>query len=194
MRKWRILSPGGVGAGATIRLLSDWYARVSFDNQMLTELFNAFILIGICVVIHSTGIVVAGVAMVRRREAIARRAGAVNFSLVLIAVFASLMLLHLAENAVWAAVYYWRGLFHNYETAMYFSLATYTGIGYGDVVLPEKWRLLGALEGISGVLLIGLSTAFLFSVMNALFQFRVQRMNLKTDSPGTPRNSEPTPV
>lgn len=160
---------------------------------MLTEVFNAFILIGICVVIHSSGIVAIGVAMVRRREAMERCAGTARSALVLITVFASLMLLHLAENVVWAAAFYWRGLFQNYETSLYFSLGTYTTIGYGDVVLPEKWRLLGALEGISGVLLCGLSTAFLFSVMNALFQLRIQRMNLKTDSPGALRISEATP-
>ena len=87
-------------------------------------------------------------------------------------------MLHLIENCIWAAFYRGNGLFENFETSLYFSLATSTTIGYGDVVLPEKWRLLGSFQGISGVLLCGLSTAFLFSVVNSLFQLRIQGTNL----------------
>ena len=159
---------------------------------MLTESIVALLLIGICVVVHCGGILVLGEALVRRRREIERRARTVDSALVLIGVFAALMLLHVAENCIWAAFYTWRGLFGNYETSLYFSLGTYTTIGYGDVVLPERWRLFGAMEGLSGVLLCGLSTAFLFAVVNALFQFRVQRMNREMDLSDSARNSEPT--
>ena len=53
------------------------------------------------------------------------------------------------------------GALPNIETALYFSTATFSTIGYGDVVLSSDWRLLGSLEGISGLLLIGWSTAYL---------------------------------
>src|SRR4030095_2771100 len=149
---------------------------------MLTEAITALMLIGICLVIHSGGILVIGRALMRRRQEIERRAGTYNTAMVLIVVFAALMVLHVAENCIWAAFYTWRGLFGHYETSLYFSLSTYTTIGYGDVLLPEKWRLLGALEGISGVLLCGLSTAFLFAVVSSLFQFHIQRMNREPDS------------
>src|SRR6185295_2905660 len=101
---------------------------------MLTESIYAFILIGVCLVIHSAGIIVLGVALVRRREAIESRVGTVHSLLLLIGVFASLMLLHLVENCIWAAFYNWRGLFADYETSLYFSLTTYASIGYGDVL------------------------------------------------------------
>jgi len=52
---------------------------------------------------------------------------------------------------------------------------SYTAIGYGDVVLPQNWRLLGAIQGVLGVLLCGLSTAFIFAVMNAMFKARMQQ-------------------
>lgn len=148
---------------------------------MLTESIYAIILIGICLVIHSAGIIVLGVALARRRPEIERRIGTIHSVLVLIAVFTGLMLLHMAENCIWAAFYYLRGVFVNYETSLYFSLSTYSTIGYGDVLLPQHWRLLGALEGISGALLCGLSTAFLFSIVNAMFRIRLQRMNSETD-------------
>ncbi len=152
---------------------------------MLNESIFAFLLSGICVVIHSAGMVLLGIPLVSRREAIGQRAGSVYNSLLLIATFAVLTLLHLVENCIWAAFYYWQGLFGNYETSLYFSLGTYTTIGYGDVVLPEKWRLLGAMQGLSGVLLCGLSTAFLFAVVNAFFQVRIEQINRETDLPDT---------
>jgi voltage-gated potassium channel len=154
---------------------------------MLTESITALVLVGICVVIHTSGIVLLGSALVRRRRGIDGGYRTVHTSLLLITVFAILMLLHLVENCIWAAFYGWSGLFGNYETSLYFSLGTFTTIGYGDVLLPEKWRLLGALEGISGVLLCGLSTAFLFSVVNALFRFRIERMAQEIDLPDPPK-------
>ena len=150
---------------------------------MLSELIVAFILIGICLVVHCGGIFALGTALLRWRRWFERRTGTVHSAVVLITVFATLMLLHVAEACIWAAFYHWRGLFENFEASLYFSLGTYTTIGYGDVLLPERWRLLGALEGLSGVLLCGLSTAFLFSVVSTLFQFRVQWKNQETDSP-----------
>jgi hypothetical protein len=52
----------------------------------------------------------------------------------------------------------------DFETALYFSTASFTTLGYGDVVLDRRWRLFGATEGANGLLLFGWSTAFLFSV------------------------------
>ena len=89
-------------------------------------------------------------------------------------VFAVLITLHLGETCVWAAFYLWRALFADYETSLYFSLQSYTTIGYGDVALPPAWRLLGGIEGITGVLLCGLSTAFLFTVLTAIFHIRLE--------------------
>ena len=95
----------------------------------------------------------------------------------LIIVFAVIILLHVGEAAIWGIFYYRRNLFTDYETSLYFSLTSYTTIGYGDVVLPQKWRLLGAIEGISGVLLCGLSTAFIFAIVSAILQMRLARIS-----------------
>ena len=141
---------------------------------MLSELLIAFAIVAICVVIHVGGIAVFAQYLIdrfplERLTAISRQA------LLLLIVFAVVLSLHLIETAIWATFYYLHGLFETYETALYFSLGTYSTIGYGDVVLPGRWRLLGGIEGISGVLLCGLSGAFIFAVVNALFQSRMQR-------------------
>ena len=140
---------------------------------MLSELLIALGIVAICVVIHVGGIAVFAQYLLGRfpqlegLETISRQA------LLLIVVFAVVISLHLIETAIWATFYYLYGLFESYEIALYFSLGTYSTIGYGDVVLRDRWRLLGGIEGISGVLLCGLSGAFIFAVVNALFQTRM---------------------
>ena len=89
--------------------------------------------------------------------------------------FSLIMFLHILETSLWAVFYYTRALFSDFETALYFSLTSFTTIGYGDVLLPQRWRLLGAIEGVSGVLLCGVSTAFIFAVITAIFQMRLKQ-------------------
>ena len=49
-------------------------------------------------------------------------------------------------------------------TAYYFSAVTYTTTGYGDVVLPDEWRLIGGIEALTGILMCGLSTGLFFAI------------------------------
>ena len=76
-----------------------------------------------------------------------------------------MILLHLAGAAVWALAYYWVGEFHDFQTALYFSVVTATSLGYGDITLSESWRLLAIFEAMSGLLLFGASTASVFQLM-----------------------------
>ena len=76
------------------------------------------------------------------------------------------VLAHLIEIAIWAAAYVGLGVLPNFEVATYFSMVTYTTVGYGDVVLPVGWHLLSGVEGLTGILMAGWSTGFFFSVAN----------------------------
>lgn len=142
---------------------------------MLRELFFAFVIVAVCVVIHTTGMVIFFDWLIRWRPVIERRSSITTYTALLILIVAVIIILHLASTGIWAAFYYWRNLFKDYETSFYFSLGSYATIGYGDVVLPQRWRLLGGIEGLSGVLLCGLSTAFIFAIVNALFKFRMEQ-------------------
>jgi len=144
---------------------------------MIRELFFAFIIIAFCVVMHTTCLVIFFDWLLRQRPMIEKHSSMMTYALLLIVLFAGVILLHLGETGIWAWFYHQRGLFADYETAFYFSLGSYTTIGYGDVVLPQRWRLLGGLEGLSGVLLCGLSTAFIFAIVYALFQIRIQKQS-----------------
>jgi hypothetical protein len=79
----------------------------------------------------------------------------------MIATVLSLFMVHALEMWLWAVVYLSLGALPDLDSALYFSVTTFTTIGFGDVVLRHDWRLLSSLEGISGLLLIGWSTAYL---------------------------------
>jgi hypothetical protein len=80
---------------------------------------------------------------------------------------------HLIQIALWALAVLLCGQIANFESAFYFSAQNYTALGYGDVVLSQRWRLLGPLEAINGLLLFGLSTAVMFGVMSHLIAHRL---------------------
>ena len=87
-------------------------------------------------------------------------------SWLLIRVTWTLIVIHLVEIAVWAFFYLWAGCLPDPESAFYFSGVTYATVGYGDVVLQEPWRMLGPVEGLTGILMCGLSTGLFFAVLN----------------------------
>ncbi len=146
-------------------------------ERMSIALLVAVMIAFFCLLLHVTGTLVIAEWLLHRRDYIEQTASMVRFGILLLFLFSMMMMLHLTDITVWGIFYYSRGWFADFETAVYFSLGSYTTIGYGDVVLPQRWRLLGGIEGIAGVLLCGLSTAFIFAAMNAIIQIRIQRRN-----------------
>ena len=142
---------------------------------MLTEISVAAMIVAVCLLLHVAGLLLMAEWLLQRREDLERNATRIRHAILMILLFSGIMLLHVVETSLWAVFYYTRALFMDFETALYFSLTSYTTIGYGDVLLPRRWRLLGAIEGISGVLLCGISTGFIFAVMNAMFQTRMRQ-------------------
>ena len=89
-------------------------------------------------------------------------------ALTLMSVAFGLFALHTAEIWGYALLYHVLGASPTFESALYYSTATYSTIGYGDVTLDKQWRILGAIEGGNGVILLGWSTAFFVSVVARL--------------------------
>ena len=83
-----------------------------------------------------------------------------------------LLVLHLVEMAVWAAAYSAARVFPNFETSLYFSLKSYTTVGYGDVLPPTEWRLLGPIEAAVGVLMLGWSTSIIVATVQRIYNIR----------------------
>lgn len=81
-----------------------------------------------------------------------------------------IILIHTVEAWTWAAVYLYLGEFDNLQQSLYFSVVTATTLGYGDIVLSERWQLLATFEAMGGLILFGVSTAFLLELMRHLFR------------------------
>jgi hypothetical protein len=79
---------------------------------------------------------------------------------------------HLLEIALWAALFVLCGEFRDFATAYYHSAVNYTSLGYGDIIMSARWKLLGPLETANGMLLFGVSTAMIFAVIQRLIEAR----------------------
>ena len=144
-------------------------------SAMLTEIAIAAAIVAVCLIIHVAGILLMAKWLLSWRDELERTASNKQFALLIVTLFAGIMFLHIVQTSLWAVFYYLQGLFNDFETSLYFSMVSFTTLGYGDVLLPRRWRLLGVIEGFSGVLLCGVSTAFIFAVVNAMFQFHLRR-------------------
>lgn len=74
----------------------------------------------------------------------------------------------LLEATLWAAVYVATGAISGIEPALYFSMVTFTTLGYGDVTLNESWRLLASFEGANGNILFGWTTGLIFAFVRSV--------------------------
>jgi hypothetical protein len=83
-------------------------------------------------------------------------------------------LIHTFHSFVWAFSYYLipetASQFSSLSEAVYFSMVTFTTLGYGDISLTSEWRLLSGLEAINGIMLIGWSTAMMFSLIQNIYK------------------------
>jgi hypothetical protein len=134
---------------------------------MLSKLVIAWCLMALCVVIHATGLTAAFTWMKGKSVAIEGRFWLATGTLVCVACWTVLM--HLLQIAVWAFFYAWKHGMPDLQSAFYFSAVTYTTTGYGDLVLPKAWRLVGGVEALTGILMCGLSTGLFFAVFAKLF-------------------------
>ena len=127
---------------------------------------QGLLLLAATVAIHGYVLTILLEYVKRRRGTL--HSGFAAHARILISIAAVTVLAHLGEIAVWAAFFVWKEALPTFELSFYFSAVTYATIGYGDVVLPEPWRLLSAMEGLTGILMCGWSAAFYFAVVTRL--------------------------
>jgi hypothetical protein len=84
-----------------------------------------------------------------------------------------LLVLHLLEMSVWAAAYVAGDVLPDFETALYYSVKSYTTVGYGDVLPPVSWRLLGPIEAAVGILMLGWSTSIIVAAVQRMYNARL---------------------
>jgi hypothetical protein len=91
---------------------------------------------------------------------------------VMVATVGILLLAHTAEVITWAVAYSILDVTSPGTDVLYFAFVNYTTLGYGDVVPAERWRLLGPIAAMNGVLLFGWSTAVIFEVLRHAMRIR----------------------
>lgn len=141
------------------------------------QILAALAVMGACVAIHLFGGFALLVGMDRRVRSARERSLAYGLR-IMFELFVLLIVLHTVQVALWAALYCWQ-LDWDFNKALYFSTVTYATIGYGDVVPPAGFRVGAAIEGMSGVLLLGWSSAIVFAVVNQLFSMHKERIGTR---------------
>ena len=74
------------------------------------------------------------------------------------------------EAALWAGFYVWSGALPDFRDAIYFSLVTFTTLGYGDIVLDEQARVLAAFQAANGIIMFGWTTAIIVAAVQRVFR------------------------
>ncbi len=147
--------------------------------MILHNLLFASLLVVVTFLVHFIGLVVLS-AMLRRRGI-----HPVNLSTIagqgasILTIVLALFALHSIEIWIYALAYVGIDAFASMEAALYYSISSFTTVGFGDLQPEGHWRLLGAAEAMNGFLLIGWSTAFLVSVSARVraFEASIERLD-----------------
>ena len=135
---------------------------------MSENLIIGFVTMAVCLSIQCVvvGILFDVLLYLERKSLI--KTTLMGLSSLLVAVMLTMLVGNLIQMTLWAGLFYSFGEFKEFGTAFYHSVVNFATLGYGDIVMSEKRRLLGALEAANGVLMFGLTTSFLFVVLNEM--------------------------
>ncbi|MEM9706297.1 MAG: ion channel [Pseudomonadota bacterium] len=134
---------------------------------MVNQLAVAGAVIGVICFVHALFIAL-GAALLRNARKRRSRPNILSETFALLASSLWLCVAHAIEIGLWGGAFLRLGIFSDLEPAMYFSAVSYTTLGFGDVILDEPWRLLSGACAASGLLMFGLSAAFLLATVTTL--------------------------
>jgi len=100
---------------------------------------------------------------------------------VILLVVTGLFGVHAVQIWLYAGVFMWLGEFQTFEAALYFSTSSFTTVGYGEVYLESRWRIVSAIQSANGFLLLGWSTVFLISVLSRLRSVEMDWLESRID-------------
>ena len=150
------------------RLLWRAHPEPPLTHPLLIQLALATLMVVGTALMHLSGLGVLVWLLRAHGQRFLTRQARVNQAVMLVGSAFGLFALHTVEMWTYAGLYSLLGATRTFEQALYFSIVTYSTVGYGDVTLPVQWRVLGAIEAASGVILLGWSTAFFVSVVGRI--------------------------
>lgn len=136
--------------------------------MLLAPLLLSAALVAVTIVIQIAGLAVLIWMMRRRGPQLASLAYLLQQLGVILAVVMGLFFMHAVQIWLYAWVYLALGEFQTFEAALYFSTSSFTTVGYGEIIIEGRWRIVAAIESANGFLLLGWSTVFLISVLSRL--------------------------
>lgn len=144
-------------------------------------------LIVLTMAIHATAVVMLAFAGMRIRVRLETRGLKVGSLIAIVicvvgAIGLLLAVLHGIECVIWAAAYLWLGAIDSSMDALFYSLDSMSTRGASGLTLQRHWQMMGALEAVDGMLLFGVSTAYLFSVMQEYWSMLTTRPPAKADA------------
>ena len=134
---------------------------------MLLNIAIAAFLMVVNTAIHATGMVLA-MRSIHSEESLLKRVLQTKVQkvsgIVLLMFLASLL-----EVLVWAVTFLALNAIEGFERALYFSMVTFTTLGYGEIVLDEEWRLLASFAAANGIIMFGWTTAIVLAVVQRVY-------------------------
>ena len=144
------------------------------------HLLDAILLVASTVAVHSVGSLAIQWLRGRCKVWSGRHLGFAQNTLVITAIVLGLLLIHWVEVSLWARYYFLKKCFADLPTSVYFSVTSYTTLG-GNVMLGEEWRLLGGVEALTGMLMIGWSTAIMIGYIMSNYSRQINQWSHKPD-------------
>ncbi|NIY79116.1 MAG: two pore domain potassium channel family protein [Rhodobacteraceae bacterium] len=132
---------------------------------MFIQIFVGSTLILLSVFVAALGFLVMELTLQRAHGWLIREPHRPKLAVVLFGAVIAVLWMITAGVWIWAIAFRLLGLFAHFEEALYFSLVAFTTLGFGDLLLPENWRLLGGFAATNGLLNIGMMTALLMEVL-----------------------------
>ncbi|MBK8958221.1 MAG: two pore domain potassium channel family protein [Proteobacteria bacterium] len=136
--------------------------------QLLSNLGLASVMVSVTVMIHFWGLLLLTYVMSESRHRLRPHESRIHQAVLIIFVVFGIFALVTIHIWLYAALFRVLGEVPNFESALYFSTTTFTAVGYGDILISPRWRLVAAIEAANGVILLAWSTAFLLSVTSRL--------------------------
>ncbi len=139
-------------------------------NQLGAQLAASAGLVCLMALIHAMGVVAISHFFGLNERTLRAHRVDLSAMMLLVGVALSLFVLHIVEIGLFAGFYMFVGAIDEIEPALFFSASAYATLGQPEIAFPAHWRLVGAIEGLVGFLLIGWSTAIFFADMNKLLR------------------------
>ncbi|MBL8536430.1 MAG: two pore domain potassium channel family protein [Hyphomonadaceae bacterium] len=136
--------------------------------QLSLNLIAATAMVAITVMLHFFGLLALTRLTGRAHERLRPHENPLRQAAMILLIVFGIFALHTIQIWLYAVLYLGLGELRTFEEALYFSTVTFVTLGYGDVVLSPNWRVLSAIEGANGTLLVAWSTAYLLTVTTRL--------------------------